>query len=190
MTHERRSVLLAIARAAIANELGGTVSAREDAPWLSAPGATFVTLRKNGALRGCIGNLEAHRPLLVDLKANALAAAFRDPRFPPLQREELDQICIEVSLLSVLRPIDCTSEEDALARLRPFEDGVVLQYGSTRGTFLPQVWDDLPEPALFLRELKRKAGLPTSFWASDIRLSRYSVAKYAEIDAAITPLPA
>ncbi len=191
MTGEKRGiVLLAIARAAIANGLGDAVNARDDAAWLNAPGATFVTLRKNGALRGCIGTLEAHRPLLVDVKANARAAAFRDPRFLPLQPEELDEIRIEVSLLSLLQPIECTSEEDALARLHPFEDGIVLEYGSARATFLPQVWEDLPEPARFLNELKRKAGLPASFWASGVRLSRYSVAKYAEAEAAITPIPA
>ncbi|HQR52507.1 MAG TPA: AmmeMemoRadiSam system protein A [Burkholderiales bacterium] len=190
MTQGRSVVLLAIARAAIANELGSAVSACEDAPWLATPGATFVTLRKHGALRGCIGSLEAYRPLLVDLKANALAAAFRDPRFAPLQRDELGEVRIEVSLLSLLQPIECTSEADALARLKPFEDGVVLQCGAAHGTFLPQVWADLPEPALFLRELKRKAGLPASFWESGIRLSRYSVAKYAEDDVAVAPLPA
>jgi AmmeMemoRadiSam system protein A len=190
MTEETGTVLLAIARATIANLLGSTLSAPEDADWLIEPGATFVTLRKSSELRGCIGTLEAHRPLLVDLKANAIAAAFRDPRFLPLSREELGEVRIEVSLLSPLRPIECASEEDALARLQPLEDGVVLEYGSARATFLPQVWEDLPEPALFLRELKRKAGLPASFWAGGMRLSRYSVAKYVETEAAIMPLTA
>jgi AmmeMemoRadiSam system protein A len=190
MTEETGTVLLAIARATIANLLGIASSAAEDADWLIEPGATFVTLRKGGALRGCIGSLEAHRPLLVDVKANAIAAAFRDPRFLPLSREELAEVRIEVSLLSPLHPFECVSEADALARLQPSEDGVVLQYGSARATFLPQVWEDLPEPAIFLRELKRKAGLPASFWAVGVRLSRYSVAKYVETEAAIAPLTA
>ena len=175
----------------IARPLGAFAPAREDAPWLGEPGATFVTLKKNGALRGCIGSLEARRPLLVDLKSNAVAAAFRDPRFPPLSHEELDEIRIEVSLLSPLAAIEFESEVEALARLRPFEDGIVLEYGARRGTFLPQVWEDLPDPAQFLGELKRKAGLPASFWSDGVRLFRYSVAKYIEAEtAAIAPMSA
>lgn len=187
MTPDAGTVLLTIARAAIARPLGAFVATREDAPWLAEPGATFVTLKKNGALRGCIGSLEACRPLLLDLKSNAVAAAFRDPRFPPVGHGELDEIRIEVSLLSPLVAIDCESEDAALSRLRPFEDGVVLEYGAQRGTFLPQVWEDLPEPACFLGELKRKAGLPVSFWSEGVRLFRYTVAKYDETEAAIAP---
>jgi AmmeMemoRadiSam system protein A len=191
MTPDAGTVLLPIARAEIARPLGAFAPAREDAPWLGEPGATFVTLKKNGALRGCIGSLEARRPLLVDLKSNAVAAAFRDPRFPPLSHEELDEIRIEVSLLSPLAAIEFESEVEALARLRPFEDGIVLEYGARRGTFLPQVWEDLPEPAQFLGELKRKAGLSASFWSDGVRLFRYSVAKYIEAEtAAIAPMSA
>lgn len=188
MTPDAATVLLPIARAAIARPLGALVPAREDAPWLGEPGATFVTLRKKGALRGCIGSLDAHRPLLADLKANAVAAAFRDPRFPPLSHEELDEIRIEVSVLSPLARIEFASEDEALSCLRPGEDGVVLEYDGARGTFLPQVWEDLPEPARFLGELKRKAGLSASFWSDGVRLFRYSVAKYAETEAAIAPM--
>lgn len=187
MTPDAGTVLLGIARAAIAQSLGAFVAAREEAPWLFELGATFVTLKKNGALRGCIGSLEARRPLLLDLKSNAIAAAFRDPRFPPLAQGELDDIRIEVSLLSPLARIDCESEDAAVSRLRPFEDGVVLEYGVQRGTFLPQVWEDLPEPARFLGELKRKAGLPVSFWSEGVRLFRYTVAKYVETEAASAP---
>lgn len=187
MTPDAGTVLLPIARATIARSLGVAVAAREDAPWLTELGATFVTLKKSGALRGCIGSLEARRMLLVDVKSNAVAAAFRDPRFPPVTAWELDEIRIEVSLLSPMQPIDFESEDDATARLRPFEDGVVLEYGGARGTFLPQVWEDLPDPAAFLSQLKRKAGLPLSFWASDLRLFRYTVSKWSETEPAIAP---
>ena len=187
MAPDGGTVLLPIARATIARTLGAEVAAREDASWLAELGATFVTLKKNGALRGCIGSLEARRPLLLDVKANALAAAFRDPRFPPVTHEELEALRIEVSLLSPMSPIDFESEDDAAARLRPFEDGVVLAYGLARGTFLPQVWEDLPDPANFLRELKRKAGLPLSFWAEGVQLYRYTVSKWIETEPAIAP---
>jgi AmmeMemoRadiSam system protein A len=189
MSPDAGSVLLPIARAAIARNLGAEVAAREDAPWLLEPGATFVTLRKGGELRGCIGSLEARRPLLLDVKANAVAAAFRDPRFPPVTYLEFEDLCIEVSLLSPMSPIDVESEGDALARLRPFEDGVVFEYGQARSTFLPQVWEDLPDPANFLGQLKRKAGLPSSFWSSEVRLYRYSVSKWTEAEAATAPIP-
>jgi AmmeMemoRadiSam system protein A len=187
MTPDAGIVLLPIARAAIARPLGGTVAAPEDATWLGEPGATFVTLKKSGALRGCIGSLAARRPLLVDVKSNAVAAAFRDPRFPAVSYAELDEIRVEVSLLSPMQAIDFTSEDDALSRLRPFEDGVVLEYGLARGTFLPQVWEDLPDPAKFLSELKRKAGLASSFWAQEVRLFRYTVSKWSETEAATAP---
>jgi hypothetical protein len=188
MTPDAATTLLSIARAAIARPLGTFVAAREDAPWLGEPGATFVTLKKNGALRGCIGSLEARRPLIVDLKSNAVAAAFRDPRFPPLSHEEFEEVRIEVSLLSPLAPIEFASERDALGQLRPFEDGVVLEYGGVRGTFLPQVWEELPDAARFLGELKRKAGLPGSFWSEGVRLFRYTVTKYIETEAAVAPI--
>jgi AmmeMemoRadiSam system protein A len=188
MTPDAGTVLLPIARAAIARPLGATLTAFEDASWLAEPGATFVTLKRHGVLRGCIGSLEARRPLVADVKWNAVAAAFGDPRFAPVTLAELEEIRIEVSLLSPMSPIEFSSEEDAAARLRPFEDGVVLQYGHARGTFLPQVWEDLPDPARFLRELKRKAGLSPSLWADDMRLFRYTVSKWIESEAATAPI--
>lgn len=180
MTAELGTSLLGIARATIADALGSAARADESAPRLHAPGASFVTLTQQGELRGCIGTLEAHRSLLADVKANALAAAFRDPRFEPLQHAELDITEVEVSLLSAIQPIAFTGEADALAALRPGIDGVVLEYRHYRSTFLPQVWEQLPEPGMFLAQLKRKAGLPADFWAEDIRLSCYSVSKWRE----------
>ena len=183
MTPDGGDILLPIARAAIARTLGEQARAREEAPWLSEPGASFVTLRKHGELRGCIGSLEARRALLLDVKSNAVAAAFRDPRFEPVSCSEFAEIRIEVSLLSSVTRLEVHREDDVLARLRPHEDGVILEYGPHRGTFLPQVWESLPEPASFLRQLKRKAGLPESFWSTGIRLSRYTVLKWSETEA-------
>ena len=179
-TDERGPVLLAIARAAISSALGKALQADESAPWLQEPGATFVTLTQNGELRGCIGSLEAHRTLLADVKANALNAAFRDSRFAPLSAEELDTTQVEVSLLSPCAPMRFTCEQDALAQLRPNVDGVVFEYGQYRSTFLPQVWEQLPDPAEFMAHLKYKAGLAPDFWADGVKLSCYSVNKWKE----------
>lgn len=174
------TILLPIARGAIANALGQPLATREDAPWLRETGATFVTLTQHGELRGCIGTLEAHRPLAEDVKANAMAAAFRDPRFPPLQVSELSYTRVEVSLLSPAETMNFESEQDALAQLRPEVDGVIFEYGYYRSTFLPQVWEQLPDPGTFLAQLKRKAGLSASFWSAEVRLFRYTVTKWKE----------
>ena len=174
------TLLVALARAAISSQFGLIFSVNGDAAFLQRPGATFITLKNNGQLRGCIGSLSVHRSLLDDVRANARAAAFKDPRFGPLRFEELDSIRIEVSLLSALRPMVFSDEADALSQLRPGIDGLVLECGDKRGTFLPQVWENLPEPRAFLKELKRKAGLAADFWDAGLRLSRYTVAKWAE----------
>ena len=152
----------------------------QDEPWLFADGAVFVTLRLDGALRGCVGSLKASRPLIEDVRENAVAAATRDMRFPPLSPQELDAVEIEVTELSEPRPLRFTGEADALAQLRPGVDGVVLRWGERRATFLPQVWESLPEPAEFLAQLKRKAGLPPDFWDDGIELARYQVRKWDE----------
>jgi AmmeMemoRadiSam system protein A len=186
---EHGRVLLAIARESLAEALGQSPPRPEPLhrePWLAAPGATFITLTLGGELRGCIGSLEAQRSLGQDVWENARAAAFRDPRFPPLAKEELPRVAIEVSLLGPAVPLPARSEAEALARLRPGRDGVVLEYSGEVGrrgasaTFLPQVWEQLPEPASFLAQLKRKAGLPPSFWSPEIRLSTYEVTKWEE----------
>jgi AmmeMemoRadiSam system protein A len=177
---QQGAILLAIARAAISSALGKPMQADESAPWLEAPGATFVTLTQQGELRGCIGSLEAHRPLLADVRANALAAALRDPRFHPLGADELDSTRVEVSLLSPLSPINFSSEQDALAQLRPNVDGIVFECGRYRSTFLPQVWEQLPQPTEFMAHLKHKAGLSPGFWDKDVRLFRYTVNKWKE----------
>ncbi len=142
---------------------------------LQKPGACFVTLTRDGALRGCIGSLEACRPLLDDLRSNALAAALRDPRFPPLTAVELPDVDIEVSVLGTPQALVFSSEAEALAQLHPGIDGVILMAGGRRATFLPQVWEQLPDPAEFIGRLKQKAGLPASYWGPDIRLAIYPV---------------
>lgn len=177
----RGPVLLALARQAIAGVLGlPGRPVEDDAPWLAAPGATFVTLHLEGDLRGCIGSTLAHRPLRDDVRHNARAAAFSDPRFTPLTRAEYPGIDLEVSLLTPPEPLPVQSEAEALFQLRPGRDGLILELGRHGATFLPQVWEALPDPRDFLVQLKRKAGLPAGFWSSEIRLSRYGVEKWEE----------
>ena len=179
-SEEWGKTLLALARAAICERMGRACQPDPGAPWLAEPGATFVTLTQSGELRGCIGSLEAHRPLLEDVKSNACAAAFRDPRFAPLTDDEIERTCVEVSLLSPMRPLTFCCEQDALDQLRPGVDGVVLEYGHHRGTFLPQVWEQLPNKEDFMAHLKYKAGLPPDFWADDVKLYCYTVEKWKE----------
>jgi MEMO1 family protein len=171
--------LLAIARAAIESRLFGNAPA-PDAPWLRQAGATFVTLTRDGDLRGCIGSLEAARPLGTDVAENALAAAFRDPRFPPMSAEEWPRIRVEVSLLSAPKPMRFADEADLLAQIRAGEDGLILECDGRRATFLPQVWESIPDKRAFLGELLRKAGLAADTRLGRCRISRYRVAKWAE----------
>lgn len=184
MRTEAGSILLPIARAAIARELGRHHPAWEEAEWLRNPGASFITLKQEGRLRGCIGTLRAHRALLDDVKANAVAAAFRDPRFKPLTAGEFETTELELSLLSALEHITFADEQQALAQLRVGVDGVVFEYGHHNSTFLPQVWEDMNDPVEFLSHLKYKAGLPPDFWDPQVRLSRYTVSKWRESDFA------
>ena len=180
MPIEKGEILLSIARNTIANALGLPVSTPENASWLQEQGATFVTLMQTGKLRGCIGTLEAYRPLHADVQSNALAAAFRDLRFPPLRHAELDHTQVEVSLLSTREPIVFESEQHALQQLRPEIDGIIFEYSHCRSTFLPQVWEQLPDPETFMAHLKRKAGLAPDFWAAGVKLARYTVIKWKE----------
>lgn len=172
------------ARNEIVSTFGMALGCEPDHAALAEPGATFVTLRRWGALRGCIGSLQAHRLLEHDVRHNASAAAFRDPRFAPLAVREVEGLEIEVSLIGGTRPMAVVSEDEALARLRPGVDGVLLEWRGRRATFLPQVWEQLPAPADFLGALKEKAGLGAGFWAADLQLSRYRVRKFHEGAAA------
>jgi hypothetical protein len=180
----QRRTLLELARASIAHGLTHGCPIKADpsryAGDLQAERAAFVTLEKRGQLRGCIGHLEAIQPLVLDVAENAFAAAFRDPRFPPLTRPELEELAIEISVLSVALPLSFTSEEELLALLEPGRDGLILEAGAARGTFLPSVWESLPEPRDFLRHLKVKAGLRPDDWSDDIRVRRYRTESFSE----------
>jgi AmmeMemoRadiSam system protein A len=186
MTIEKGNILLPIARAAISRVLDVPRPADESAPWLAVNGACFVTLTQSGELRGCIGSLQAYRPLLTDVKSNAVSAAMRDPRFTPLTVEELDITTIEISLLSSTQAMEVHDEADALAQLRPNVDGIIFEYGNYRSTFLPQVWENLSQPRDFLGMLKRKAGLADDFWKPGVKLSRYTVTKWSESEKRLT----
>lgn len=180
MSTDRGQTLLAIARASISTALGQPLQAAEDAHWLQEWGASFVTLTQHGQLRGCIGTLQARRSLLADVKSNAVSAALHDPRFLPLNASELVLTEVEVSVLSTMQPLRFENEQHALDQLQSGIDGIALEYAHHRGTFLPQVWEQLPSKRDFLTQLKRKAGLPPGFWSEELKLYRYSVTKYQE----------
>lgn len=136
--------------------------------------ACFVTLHKNNQLRGCIGALEAYQPLIDDIAEHAFAAAFQDPRFPSLDQTEFEKISIEISVLSKPESMIFKSEDDLLQQVRPEIDGLILEHGFNRGTFLPSVWQQLPDKKEFLKHLKMKAGLPAQWWENDVKISRYT----------------
>lgn len=141
---------------------------------VSGLGASFVTLTLNGKLRGCIGHLEARQPLVQDVAENAYLAAFRDPRFPSLSREEFVRIRLSISILNPPEAVEFDSEQELLNKLRAGIDGLILKEGHQQGTFLPSVWESLPDPAEFLHHLKQKAGLPADYWSDSIQISRYT----------------
>ena len=178
--HDLGRALVALARDAIGSRFGRAAAETLHDPALDRPGATFVTLTQEAGLRGCVGSLEARRALSVDVSANAIAAAFHDPRFAPLAAHEFGITSVEVSLLSPQEAMAFADEGDLLRQLRPGVDGIVLQHGQRRATFLPQVWETLPEPRQFVAALKRKAGLREDFWAPDVKAARYTVIKWKE----------
>jgi len=137
--------------------------------------ATFVTLKHQGKLRGCIGILEAVRPLALDVIHNAHAAAFRDTRFYPLSIKEFEDLDLEISVLSPIEPVEFLNEQDLLGKLRPGTDGLCLEDGMYHGAFLPQMWQQLPVPRDFLNQLKVKAGLPPSYWSESLQVVRFTV---------------
>jgi len=143
--------------------------------------ASFVTLTLDTALRGCIGSLEAHAPLVGDVARNAFAAAFRDPRFPSLSESELDSLTIQVSVLGPAESLAVTSEQALIKDLRPGIDGLVLKEKMAKGTFLPAVWESLPQPDSFLRQLKIKAGLPADYWSDTIEIERYTTESFSAL---------
>lgn len=188
LNEEEKTYLLRFARQIITQTLRGIDAEWEITDQMSAqlkkPGAAFVTLHtRDGLLRGCIGSLRARVPLIEDVKNNAKAAAFEDPRFPPLSLRELPHIIIEISVLSPPQPLHYSDAADLVQKLRPGVDGVVLEKGWHRATFLPQVWDQLSTPTEFLGNLCYKAGLPANAWKdNDIKISTYQVEEFSEED--------
>lgn len=172
--------LMEIARGSILNGLGmnSVPTKRNHLPWLLQHAATFVTITQDGALRGCIGSLSATRPVGDDVAANARAAAFQDPRFPKLEREEWPRCRVEVSLLSAPKPIAFGDEAELLSQIRAGEDGLILECDGKRATYLPQVWEMLPDRRQFLEELIKKAGLPADTRLARCKISRYRVVKF------------
>lgn len=177
----RHETLLHVARRSIEANLGGPpVEHPPESPWLDEPRAVFVTLKKHGELRGCVGQLQARQSLFHAVKDAAEAAAFRDHRFPPLDAAELPELHLEISVLTPLEPVDVHSEEEALRALRPGVDGVVLSFGSRSAVFIPEMWKQLPEPRDFLRQLRRKGGLPLETWPKELTVQRFTAELVAE----------
>lgn len=169
--------LLRIAEASIRHGLELRTPLPVDPTEFSAPlqqqRASFVTLLKRGQLRGCIGHLEATQAVVADVAANAYSAAFEDPRFPPVSGTELPLLELHISLLTPAEPLEIGSEEELIEQLEPGVDGLILEDGYHRGTFLPSVWEQLPDPRTFVTQLKLKAGLPAGHWSETLRVSRY-----------------
>lgn len=177
-----KKVILSLAKQAILDELNKTPSIDRDLlierfPALGEHRATFVTLTLAGQLRGCIGSLIAHRPLIDDLISNAKAAAFDDPRFYPLSAEEFKKVMVEVSLLSTPEPLLYNSIEDLKTKVCIGEDGIILQSQGRKATFLPQVWEQLPTFELFFSHLCQKAGLNPNCLEHHPEIWQYRVEK-------------
>lgn len=183
-TREERALLLQLARDSIRHGLqyGSQLSVvPTDYPdKLLAQRACFVTLHRNGNLRGCIGHLEAIQSLVEDVAGNAYAAAFQDPRFPPLGENEFDDIELEISVLSEPEPLPFSDRVDLLAKIRRGVDGLILSGpAGHRGTFLPSVWESLAQPQEFLSQLVLKAGLPGGYWSDDLKVERYTTESFS-----------
>jgi MEMO1 family protein len=178
----QRSQMIDVARTSIEQGLNTgkplTVDIQAWPAWAQEMRAVFVTLELEGKLRGCIGSLAAHRPLVTDVAENAFAAAYRDPRFAKLSADEFARIDIGISVLSEPEPLDFINEADLLTKIRPGIDGLILQSGGRRGTFLPQVWEQLPTKSQFLAHLKSKAGFARDYWSDDITMQRYTTESF------------
>jgi uncharacterized protein len=185
LTPDERAALLHYARQALEEGVKGDILLPIDSSALpgalQAIGASFVTLTRKGDLRGCIGALEASQSLVEDVREHAVAAALQDYRFPPVTPDELSEIDIEISRLTPTRPLEYNTPQELPQRLQPFVDGVVLKYGGRRATFLPQVWDKLPDPEDFLSHLCQKMGAPADLWQhKKLEVLTYRVEEFAE----------
>lgn len=185
LTQKEKATLLKAARQSLEAAVKTCPPASMDqsnlTPALQEMGASFVTLTKAGQLRGCIGALEAYQPLLQDVCEHAVAAALQDTRFPPVQADELAQIHIEISHLSKPEPLEYSTPQDLLEKLRPGVDGVILQDGWRRATFLPQVWQNVPDPEEFLDHLCYKMGAGPDLWRhKHLEVFTYQVDEFHE----------
>ena len=187
-------VLLQIAKTAILSKFDPSYKIDKESlvqkyPFLAQKGAVFVTLNKGESLRGCIGSIIAHRPLIDDLVYNAQNAAFSDPRFMPLSEDEIDgSLMLEVSVLSEPEAIEYSDYEDLVQKVVPYKDGLILKYAHYQGTFLPQVWEQLPTPQQFLEQLSYKAGASPSIYTLHPEIYRYRVEHRSERFDAIQPI--
>lgn len=185
LTHEEKQILLQLAREAIREAVNRHKLVPLDLeslpPQLREPGAAFVTLTEFGELRGCIGTLEAYQPLAEDVREHAAAAALEDFRFPPVRPDEIDDLEIEISRLTEPWPLEYDNPLDLLHKLRPGIDGVVLKDEFRRATFLPQVWEKLPQPDQFLDHLCLKMGAQKSAWrVKKLKVLTYQVEEFRE----------
>ncbi len=185
LNHQDKKTLLCIARDAInakaKAEALRPLDAYQLSPALLENGACFVTLTKEGYLRGCIGSLEASQSLAQDVQERAIQAAFEDPRFPAVQASELPFIKVEVSHVSPAQPLPYEKPTDLPMLLKPYRDGVILKAGYRRATFLPQVWEQLPKPEDFLSHLCQKMGMPGNYWQSTLmEVFTYTVEAFEE----------
>ncbi len=185
LTFDEQHTLLRLARQAMEHAVRGEKHAALDAAGLTArlraPGASFATLIKRGELRGCIGALEPYQPLAQDVREHAAAAALEDPRFPPVQAAELDQIVIELSCLTIPEKFEYKDTQELLARLHPHVHGVLLRDGFRRATYLPQVWEKIPDKAGFMDSLCEKMGAPAGLWRQKhLEVLLYQVEEFHE----------
>lgn len=189
LTDGEKQILLRLAREAVESAVKGEALPPLDRQTLPSSlreeGASFVTLTIHGELRGCIGALEAYQPLADDVREHAVAASLRDPRFPPVGESELSRIRLEVSRLTAPHPLEYSSGDDLLKKLRPHVDGVILKDGFRRATFLPQVWEKIPDPAEFLDHLCQKMGARPGLWRdAKLVVQTYQVEEFREMDEA------
>jgi uncharacterized protein len=185
LTNEEKQIILRLARQTLMDTVNkhplGPIDLNNFPERLRMPGATFVTLTRRGALRGCIGALEPYLPLAEDVQEHTRAAALEDYRFPPVQPGEIEEISIEISRLTIPQPLDYEGPVDLLEKLRPGIDGVILIDGYHRATFLPQVWDKLPDKVSFLEHLCQKMGAPADTWRrKKLNISTYQVEEFHE----------
>ena len=187
LAESEKQTLLHLARDAIITAVDpsntSTFNTQSLPSTLRDPGASFVTIYNGDQLRGCIGGLTPEQSLAEDVRAHAVATATKDFRFPSVQVDEIPQLRIEISVLSNPQPLDYLDADDLVRKLRPGEDGVIIQRGNRRATFLPQVWKKIPEPEHFLESLCEKAFLPRDAWKSkDLHVSTYQVLSIREVD--------